>query len=480
MFESLTSALEGVFKKLSGNAIITESNIREGLKAVRLALLEADVSLPVVKDFVQKVQERALGAEVLKGVRPSEQFIKIVHDELTALLGGEMAPIPWQASGPTVLLLAGLQGSGKTTTAGKLANLLRTKHKKSPLLVAADIQRPAAIEQLKVLGQQLNIPVFHEPGLQAPEVAARAMEFARKNLHDLVIIDSAGRLHVDDDLMNELLEVCGKTKPHQIYLVLDSMTGQDAVRSAEAFNARLAIDGVILTKLDGDSRGGAALSVRSATNKPIRFVGVGEKMDAIEEFFPDRMAGRILGMGDVISLVERAQERLDEDKAKKLEKEMMAGQFTFEMFLEQLEEVKKLGSMKDILGFLPGIGSKLKDIDIPEGEINKIRGIIHSMTPHERRQPDLIDGQRRARIARGAGVQVSQINDLLVRFAQMKKMMRGLTGRMKHMMGADGNPNQEITQAQLQGLATGRVDRRDEKRREAERKKQERRRQRRR
>ena len=387
------------------------------------------------KTFLGKAEERALGTEVIRGVNPTEQFIKVVQDELTSLMGGEVAPIPFQSSGPTVILLAGLQGSGKTTTAGKLANLIRKQNSKTPLLVAADIQRPAAIEQLKVIGEQLDIEVFHESGIPAPEICGRAVDYAKKNMLDLVILDSAGRLHVDDDLMNELMEVCEKASPHQIYMVLDSMTGQDAVRSAEAFNSMLAIDGVILTKMDGDARGGAALSVTQVTDKPIRFIGVGEKMDALEQFFPDRMAGRILGMGDITSLVERAQDTLDEEKAEKLEKEMMKGQFTFDMFLESMEQMQKLGNMRDILGMIPGLGSKLKNIDIPEGKLNQIRGIIHSMTPRERKVPDLIDGNRRSRIATGSGMPVSEINDLLQRFKQMKKMMKSMGGRMKAMMG---------------------------------------------
>jgi signal recognition particle subunit SRP54 len=425
MFESITKSLGSVLDKLKARGRLTEANIKEAMREVRVALLEADVHIKVAKDFIKSVTARAVGTEVLESVKPGQQIVKIVQDELVELMGGEeKVRFRWAPSGPTVILLAGLQGSGKTTFAGKLARHLAKKMGRNPLLVAADVQRPAAIEQLKVLGEQLGIPVYAEEGGRPPRICKRAVKEARKTGRDTVILDTAGRLHVDNELMDEMSDIARRVDPHEVLLVCDSMTGQDAVKSAKAFNERLELTGVILTKLDGDARGGAALSVKAVTGKPIRFVGVGEKLDALEEFHPDRMAGRILGMGDIVSLVEQAQETIEQDKAEEMAEKMFTATFTLDDMLEQFAMLEKMGSVKDLLAKVPGLGAQLGDADVDEGELKRFKAIIQSMTPKERFHPDMIDGHRRRRIARGSGTSVGEVNDLLKQFKQMRKMFK--------------------------------------------------------
>ncbi len=423
MFESLTSALGKAFQSLRGQRNLTEENIQEGLKAVRRALLEADVHFKVVKSFVNRVKESALGREVLQSVSPADQFVKICHDELVRLMGSETARIPVADQGPTVVMLAGLQGSGKTTTCAKLAHYVRKRKKKRPLLVAADLQRPAAVEQLRTLGRQLGIEVYEE-GVDGnpPAVCERGIRHAFRNGHDFVILDTAGRLHVDDRLMKELEEVVKRCKPHAVVLVCDAMLGQDAVNSAGEFHRRLPLTGIVLTKLDGDTRGGAALSVREVTGCPVLFAGVGEKTEDLEEFHPDRMAGRILGMGDVVGLVERAQEVLDEKDAEKAAKKLLKGRFTFEDFLKQMQMVRKLGPLKKVLGMLPGMGQALEGVEIEDGHFARLEAMILSMTPLERRDPDRIDLSRRRRIAAGSGNELQAVHNLIKQFKQMRKM----------------------------------------------------------
>jgi len=427
MFESLTEKFNNVFRSLSGRGRITEANISDAMRDVRKALLEADVNYNVVKTFCKDVSQAALGAEVIKSLHPGQVMIKIVSDELTKLMGPVDTRIYFVSPGPTVIMLAGLQGGGKTTTAAKLAKYLVANGKK-PLLVAADLQRPAAIEQLVILGQQLGIDVYSEEGKNPVKVAQNSVRHAKENAHDVVVLDTAGRLHIDEDMMSEIADVAKAVTPHQIYLVCDAMTGQDAVNSAKEFNERLELDGVILTKLDGDARGGAALSVKAVTGKPIKFIGVGEKLDKLEEFHPDRMASRILGMGDVVTLVEKAQEQFDVEEAVKLQKKMAKGSFGFDDFLKQMQAVKKMGGIKDMLKLMPGMDAQMKDLDLDDAEIGRMEAIVHSMTLRERRDPDLIDSSRRRRIAAGAGVQPHDVSGLAKTFLRSRDMMKALSG----------------------------------------------------
>ncbi len=433
-FESLSDRLQNAIKKIRGSQKITENDLKETLRDGRMALLEADVNFKVVKDFVAKIRERAMGQEVQASLTPGQFIIKIVNEELTELLGGTQSKLMVAPKPPTVIMLVGLQGAGKTTTAGKLANHLRKSGKK-PLLVAGDVYRPAAIKQLQVLGEQLNIPVFSLGDQVSPvEIAKQAMNKAFSLACDTVIIDTAGRLHINEELMGELCDIKNTVKPHEILLVVDAMTGQDAVAVAEAFNADLGIDGLIVTKLDGDARGGAVLSVKAVTGRPVKFVGMGEKLDALEPFYPDRMASRILGMGDVLSLIEKAQAVFDAEDAARLEKKLRKEEFTLEQFLEQMQQVKKLGSLESILGMLPGMGNisqKLKDANFNEKELDHVEAIIKSMTINERRNPSIINGSRRKRIAAGSGTRVQDVNKLLKNFEQSKKMMKQIKGMNK-------------------------------------------------
>ena len=426
-FEGLADRLQNAIKKIRGSQKVTEDDLKETLREVRMALLEADVNFKVVKDFVAKIKERAMGQEVQASLTPGQFIIKIVNEELTDLLGGTQSKLMVASKPPTVIMLVGLQGAGKTTTAGKLANHLR-KNGKKPLLVAGDVYRPAAIKQLQVLGEQLSIPVFSLGDQVSPvEIAKQAMNKAFSLACDTVIIDTAGRLHINEELMGELKDIKKTVKPHEILLVVDAMTGQDAVTVAEAFNNDLGIDGLIVTKLDGDARGGAVLSVKAVTGRPVKFVGMGEKLDALEPFHPDRMASRILGMGDVLSLIERAQSVFDAEDAAKLEKKMRKEEFTLEQFLEQMQQVKKLGSLESILGMLPGMGNisqKLKEANVDEKELDRVEAVIKSMTIAERRNPNIINGSRRKRIAAGSGTRVQDVNKLLKNFEQSKKMMK--------------------------------------------------------
>ncbi|MGG3772853.1 MULTISPECIES: signal recognition particle protein [Heyndrickxia] len=430
-FEGLAERLQGTMQKIRGKGKVTESDVKEMMREVRLALLEADVNFKVVKDFVKKVSERAVGQDVLKSLTPGQQVIKIVQEELTNLMGGSQSKIAVAKRPPTVIMMVGLQGAGKTTTSGKLANLLRKKYNRTPLLVAADIYRPAAIKQLETLGKQLGMPVFSLGDKISPvEIARQAIEKAKEEHHDTVIIDTAGRLHIDSELMNELKEIKELAHPDEIFLVVDAMTGQDAVNVAQSFNDQLGITGVILTKLDGDTRGGAALSIRAVTEKPIKFAGMGEKMDALEPFHPERMASRILGMGDILSLIEKAQETVDEEKARALEKKMRDQSFTFEDFLEQLGQVRKMGPLGDILKMIPG-ANRMKGMDnlqIDEKQIAHVEAIIQSMTKQEKIRPDIINASRKKRIAKGSGRPVQEVNRLLKQFEEMKKMMKQLQG----------------------------------------------------
>lgn len=427
MFESLTQKFTSVFRSLSGRGRITEANIGDAMREVRKALLEADVNYNVVKQFCKDVTQAALGAEVIKSLHPGQVMIKIVHDELAKLMGPVDTRIYYVSPGPTVILLAGLQGCGKTTTAAKLGQYILSNGRK-PLLAADDLQRPAAIEQLKVLGQQVGIEVYSEDIKDPIKVAKNAVQHARANSYDVVILDTAGRLHIDQEMMDQVADVAKAVTPHQIYLVCDSMTGQDAVNSAKEFNARLELDGVILTKLDGDARGGAALSVKAVTGKPIKFIGVGEKLDKLEEFHPERMAGRILGMGDVVSLVEKAQEQFDKEEAVKLQQKMAKGSFGFDDFLKQMQAVKKMGGLKDMLKLMPGMGDQLDELDLDGAEMGQMEAIVQSMTLKERRDPDLIDSSRRKRIAAGAGVDVHDVSGLVKTFRRSRDMLKALSG----------------------------------------------------
>ena len=427
MFESLTEKFNSVFRSLAGRGRITEANISDAMRDVRKALLEADVNYHVVKKFCKDVADAAIGAEVIKSLHPSQVMVKIVSDELTRLMGPVDTTVYFVSPGPTVILLAGLQGCGKTTTAAKLGKYLLARGKKT-LLVADDLQRPAAVEQLIILGQQTNIDVYSEESTNSVKVAKNALKHAQKNGYDVAVLDTAGRLHIDEEMMNEVADVAKAVKPHQIYLVCDAMTGQDAVNSAKEFNDRLELDGVILTKLDGDARGGAALSVKAVTGKPIKFIGVGEKLDKLEEFHPDRMAGRILGMGDVVSLVEKAQEQFDAEEAVKMQKKMAKGTFGFDDFLKQMQAVKKMGGIKDMLKMMPGMGGQLADMDFDDGEIQRMEGIVHSMTAQERREPDIIDSSRRRRIAAGSGTQPNDVSSLVKTYKRSRDMLKTLSG----------------------------------------------------
>ncbi|AMA72640.1 MULTISPECIES: signal recognition particle protein [Aneurinibacillus] len=429
-FESLASRLQATFDKLRGKGKVTEEDVTKAMREVRLALLEADVNFKVVKDFVARVKERAVGQEVLKSLTPGQQVIKVVNDELTELMGGGQSKIAVANRPPTVVMMVGLQGAGKTTTTGKLANYLRGKLNRNPLLVACDIYRPAAIKQLEVLGKQLNIPVFSMGEQVSPvEIAQAAIAHAKEQHLDYVLIDTAGRLHIDEALMGELREMKEITKPHEILLVVDAMTGQDAVNVAESFNDQLSITGVVLTKLDGDTKGGAALSVKAVTGTPIKFVGMGEKMDALEPFHPDRMASRILGMGDVLTLIEKAQMEVDEAKAKELERKMRHAEFTFEDFLEQMAHVRKMGPLEELLGLMPGMNKMkgMKDLKIDERALNRVEAIVRSMTTEEKRHPEIINSSRRKRIAKGSGTTVQEVNRLIKQFEDMRKMMKQFT-----------------------------------------------------
>lgn len=424
MFENLSERLERSFKNLKGEGRITEINVAETLKDVRRALLDADVNYNVAKKFTDTVKETALGRNVLTAVRPSEMMVKIVHDELARLMGGEAVELRLQGS-PAVVLMSGLQGSGKTTFSGKLAKLLKTQRHKNPLLVACDVYRPAAIDQLKVLGEQLNIPVYAEEDNKKPvQIAERGIAYAREHGHDVVIVDTAGRLAVDEEMMQEIAAIKAAINPDEVLFVVDSMTGQDAVNTAKEFNDRLDFDGVVLTKLDGDTRGGAALSIRTVVTKPIKFVGTGEGMDALDVFHPERMADRILGMGDIVSLVERAQQQYDEQEARRLEQRIAKDQFDFNDFLKQIHQIKKMGNIRDLVSMIPGVGKAIKDIDIDDDAFKGIEAIIYSMTPEERAHPSLLNGQRRKRIAKGSGTTVQDVNKLITQFDQARKMMK--------------------------------------------------------
>ncbi|WP_094546593.1 signal recognition particle protein [Petroclostridium xylanilyticum] len=424
-FESLASKLQETFKKLKGRGKLTEKDVKEAMREVKLALLEADVNFKVVKDFVNKVSERAVGSEVLESLTPGQHVIKIVKDELTDLMGSTQSKIVFAPKPPTVLMLVGLQGAGKTTTCGKLAAVLRKQGKK-PLLVAGDIYRAAAIKQLQVVGNQLDIPVFTMGDKKSPvDIAKAAIQYAGSNGNDLVIIDTAGRLHINEELMEELVNIKQAIKPTEILLVVDAMTGQDAVNVAENFNQKLGIDGVILTKFDGDTRGGAALSVRAVTGKPIKFVGMGEKLSDLEPFYPDRIASRILGMGDILSLIDKAQEAFDQKKALELEKKIRAQQFTFDDFLNQLEQMKNMGPLDQVLGMIPGMNQKmLKNVEIDDKQLAHVEAIIKSMTKKERENPSIINSSRKKRIANGSGTKIQDVNNLLKQFEQMQKLMK--------------------------------------------------------
>jgi len=424
MFENLSERLERSFKILKGEGVISEINVSETLKEVRRALLDADVNFKIAKQFTDTVKQKALGQNVLKSVKPSQMMIKIVHDELVQLMGGEKSDINIKAN-PSVILIAGLQGSGKTTFSGKLARYLKSKRGKNPLLVAGDIYRPAAIEQLKVLGTQIEVPVYTEDGnLNPVDIARNSIKEAKKNGYDIVIIDTAGRLAVDEEMMSEIAAVKNAVAPHETLFVVDSMTGQDAVNTAFEFNERIDFDGIVLTKLDGDTRGGAALSIKSVVNKPVKFVSAGEKMDAIDIFYPERMADRILGMGDIVTLVEKAQEQFDEEEARKLQKKIAKDQFDFNDFISQIQQIKKMGNMKDLMGMIPGVGKAIKNLDIDDNAFKGIEAIIFSMTPAERSNPLLLNGNRRKRIAEGSGTTVAEVNRLLKQFDETRKIMK--------------------------------------------------------
>lgn len=428
MFDNLTDKIDKALHVLKGHGSITEINVAETLKEVRRALLDADVNFKIAKEFTVRVKEKALGQNVLTTLQPGQLMVKLVKDELTELMGGEVAGINLSGS-PSIILMSGLQGSGKTTFSGKLANFLKSKKSKKPLLVACDIYRPAAINQLHVVGDQIGVEVYSEPENKNPvAIAQNAIAYAKQNGHNVIIIDTAGRLAVDEAMMVEIENVHKAIKPQETLFVVDAMTGQDAVNTAKTFNDRLNFDGVILTKLDGDTRGGAAISIKSVVNKPIKFIGTGEKMEAIDVFYPSRMADRILGMGDVVSLVERAQEQFDEDEARKIQKKIAKNQFGFDDFLKQIQQVKKMGSMKDLIGMIPGAGKAIKDVDIDDDAFKGIEAIIHSMTPIERSSPAIINASRKKRIAKGSGTSVQQVNQLMKQFNQMSKMMKMMQG----------------------------------------------------
>lgn len=473
MFEALSQKFGGMLRNLRGRGKISETNVREAMDEIRTALLEADVSLDVARRFCDDCLKKAIGQEVLSTLRPDQVMVKVVHDELVELMGPIETRIPFVADPPTIILMAGLQGSGKTTTCAKLARYCMTKGKK-PLMVAADLKRPAAIDQLEILGKQADVPVYAERGhLNAVAVCRNAVRESRKLDRDVVILDTAGRLAIDEELMNELKQVAGATRPHQIYLVLDSMTGQDAVNTAKLFDQRLELDGVILTKFDSDTRGGAALSVKAVTGKPIKFLGVGEKLDAIEEFHPDRVAGRILGMGDVVSLVEKAQQTVDADEAAKAQEKMARGSFGLDDFLKQMDSLRKMGPLKGLLKMIPGMGSAMEGLDMPEEDLDRFKGIIHSMTPRERRDPELIEASRRRRIARGAGVEPQEVSALVKSFTQMRGMMKQFAGMgMFQRMKAAKELSQSgvLAGGKLPKMKIGSAERFDPRKREKKRK----------
>lgn len=442
MFQSLQDKLDKALHTLKGKGQITEINVAETIKEVRRALVDADVSYKVAKDFTDKVKEKALGQDVLTSLNPNQLMVKIVHDELATLMGGETEELDLTAN-PTIILIAGLQGSGKTTFSGKLANFLKQKKGKNPLLVAGDVYRPAAIDQLKVLGEQIGIPVYAEIENKNPvEIAQNALKKAKEGNHNVIIIDTAGRLAIDEAMMNEIRNVHQTVKPNETLFVVDSMTGQDAVNTAKAFNDVLNYNGVVLTKLDGDTRGGAALTIRTVVDKPIKFISTGEKMEALDIFYPERMADRILGMGDVVSLVERAQEQFDEEEARRLHKKIAKNTFDFDDFLKQIQQIKRMGNMKDLVGMIPGAGKALKDIDIDDDAFKGVEAIIHSMTPKERQIPTIIDASRKKRIAKGSGTTVQEVNQLLKQFSEMGKMMKFMQTsggkKMMQQMGKNG------------------------------------------
>ncbi len=439
MFDNLSDKLDKALHILKGHGQITEVNVAETLKEVRRALVDADVNYKIAKEFTAKVKEKAMGQNVLKSLKPGQLMVKLVKDELTELMGGDVAGVDLSGK-PSVILMSGLQGSGKTTFSGKLANFLATKKTKKPLLVACDVYRPAAIDQLHVVGEQINVEVFSDRGNNDPvAIATAGVEHAKANGFNVVIIDTAGRLAVDEAMMTEIADIHKAITPNETLFVVDSMTGQDAVNTAKAFNDVLNFDGVILTKLDGDTRGGAAISIKSVVNKPIKFIGTGEKMEAIDVFYPSRMADRILGMGDVVSLVERAQEQFDEEEARKLQKKIAKNQFGFDDFLKQIQQIKKMGNMKDLVGMIPGAGKMMKNMDIDDDAFKHIEAIIHSMTPEERSKPQIINSSRKKRIGKGSGTSIQQVNQLLKQFDQMSKMMKMMQGgggkRMMQMMG---------------------------------------------
>ncbi|MBC7556256.1 MAG: signal recognition particle protein [Chryseobacterium sp.] len=444
MFNSLQDKLDKALHNIKGRGKITEINVAETVKEIRRALVDADVNYKVAKDLTKRVQDKALGQNVLTSLSPGQLMTKIVHDELVDLMGGSQEGINLSGK-PSIILIAGLQGSGKTTFSGKLANYLKQKKSKNPLLVACDVYRPAAIEQLKVLGKQVGITVYAEEDNKNPtSIAENAIAFAKENKHDVVIVDTAGRLAIDEAMMNEIKNVHQTIKPTETLFVVDSMTGQDAVNTAKTFNDTLNFDGVVLTKLDGDTRGGAALTIRSVVEKPIKFISTGEKMEALDVFYPERMADRILGMGDVVSLVERAQEQFDEEEAKKLHRKIAKNEFGFDDFLKQINQIKKMGNMKDLMGMLPGMGKAIKDVDINDDAFKHIEAIIHSMTPDERRTPSLINTTRKQRIAKGAGRKIEDVNALMKQFEQMGKMMKmmqGPQGKQMMQMMSKGMPN---------------------------------------
>lgn len=436
-FENLSNKLQEVFKSLKGKGVLTEADVKSAMREVKLAMLEADVNFKIVKQFINKVSERAVGSEVMGSLTPGQQVIKIVNEELIELMGTTQSKLTFSPKSPTVYMMVGLQGAGKTTTSGKLAGLLRKENKK-PLLVACDVYRPAAIKQLQVVGNNYNIPVFEMGDKVSPvEIAKQSIEYAKANRHDVVLIDTAGRLHINEELMDELKNIKAEVKPQEILLVVDAMTGQDAVTVAESFDSQLGVDGIILTKLDGDARGGAALSVRSVTNKPIKYIGMGEKMEDLQPFYPDRMASRILGMGDVLGIIEKVQANIDAEEAAKLEKKMRENDFTLEDFLSQMQQIKKMGPLKDLLGMIPGISSQinLDDVNVDPKAMGHIEAIIQSMTKEERNNPSILNGPRKKRIAMGSGRNIAEVNRLLKQFEEMKKMMKQMNALTKGKKG---------------------------------------------
>ncbi|MDR2448687.1 MAG: signal recognition particle protein [Prevotellaceae bacterium] len=436
MFENLSDKIERAFKLLKGEGRITEINVAETLKDIRRALLDADVSYKVAKTFTDDVKQKAMGQEVLKSVRPGQMLTKIVHDELATLMGGQATDINLKGN-PAIILIAGLQGSGKTTFSGKLALNLKSKKGRQPLLAACDVYRPAAIEQLKVLGTQIEVPVYTEEDNRNPvQIAQNAIQYARQRGYNTVIVDTAGRLAIDEEMMKEIAAIKKATDPSETLFVVDAMTGQDAVNTAREFNDRLNFDGVVLTKLDGDTRGGAAISIRAVVNKPLKFVSSGEKMEALDVFHPDRMADRILGMGDIVSLVEKAQEQIDEEEARRLQRKLAKDQFTFDDFYKQIQQIKKMGNIKDLAAMIPGVGKAIKDIDLDNASFKNIEAIIQSMTPAERADPSIFNGSRRKRVAMGSGTNIVEVNRLMKQFDDMRKMMKNLSGGGKNMMRA--------------------------------------------